>query len=201
MLADDGVIAVAIEALLAGKFLQPVDTDEAFHENVDEFDEETELLHGDDQRVIFLAEMAFHELGGLPLDEFAFGGVRPALRFRAFRGDAFEFGAAVGAEHRYGFFFAGFHDNGAGGLRRGIFERPFQDAMHDEVGIAADGRREMGVFLDGESEVPQCVGGVARLLERAQHQVGKDALFGFSGDFFGEPLVVLREDIDLLGGQ
>jgi hypothetical protein len=50
--------------------------------------------------------------------------------------------------------------------------------MHDEVGIAADGRGEVGVAGAGEGEVAFVLLAVAGLLERAQHQVGEDAFFG-----------------------
>ncbi len=79
-------------------------------------------------------------------------------------------------------------------------EGPFQDdAMHDQIRIAPDGRCEMGVLVKRQREVPQRLNGVARLLERAQHQVGQDALLGFAGDFFREALVMLRPNGERLG--
>ena len=57
------------------------------------------------------------------------------------------------------------------GRRRfvGMSERPFQGAMDDQIGIASDGRCEMGVFVEAEGKVAERVGSVARLLQRAKH--------------------------------
>src|ERR1700735_799098 len=71
--------------------------------------------------------------------------------------------------------------------------------MNDEVGIAADRRGEMSVLLRRESEMSQDVGSVARLLERAQHQVGKNALFRLARNFLREALIVLRTNVDFIG--
>src|SRR5271167_2131425 len=77
---------------------------------------------------------------------------------------------------------------------------PFQNAMDDEVGIAANGRSEVGVLIEAEGEVAERVGGVTRLLQGAKHQVGEDALFGFAGDFGDEALVVLWRDANFRAG-
>ena len=77
-----------------------------------------------------------------------------------------------------------------------IFERPFQRAMHDQIRVAANRRSEMRVFLGGQREVAEQIGGVARLFQRTQHQVRKNALFRLAGDFFREPLIVLRANLD-----
>src|ERR1700722_14707076 len=63
---DDRVILIAVDASLASCFLQAIDAYKPFDENLNQLDEKTELLYGDDQRVIFLAEMVLHELRGLP---------------------------------------------------------------------------------------------------------------------------------------
>jgi hypothetical protein len=42
---DDGMIAVAVHAFLAGKFLQPVNAHQALHKNFDKLDKKSELLH------------------------------------------------------------------------------------------------------------------------------------------------------------
>src|SRR5258708_33516480 len=73
-----------------------------------------------------------------------------------------------------------------------MIERPLQYAVDDEVGIAADRRREMRVLIKRQREVSERIGGVSRLLERPQHQIGDDAFFRLAGDFFGQALVVLR---------
>src|SRR6202050_2881616 len=72
--------------------------------------------------------------------------------------------------------------------------------MNDEVGITANRRSEMSVLVRREREVAQDVGGVAGLLERAQHQIGENAFFLFSGYFLREALIVLRTNIHFIGG-
>src|ERR1700735_5238139 len=96
-LADDGVIAVAKYAALAGSLFEAVDADEAFDEDVDELDEESEFLHGNNQRVVFVAEMLLHELRRLPFHELALGAIGTALGFGAFSGDFAELRAAIGS--------------------------------------------------------------------------------------------------------
>ena len=59
----------------------------------------------------------------------------------------------------------------------------------------------MRVLVEAESEVAKRIGGVARLLERTQHEVGKDALLGLAGDLFGEALVVLRGDVEVVAAR
>ena len=73
--------------------------------------------------------------------------------------------------------------------RRSVGERgglpsneALQDAVHDQVGIAADGRGEVGVARRGQREVALVLLAVSGLLERAQHQVAEDALFGLALD-------------------
>src|SRR5262249_43243252 len=87
-------------------------------------------------------------------------------------------------------------------VRRGrirMRERPFQHAMNDEVRIAANWRSEMRVLAEAESEVPERIGGVARLLERTQHEVRQDALFGLAEKLLHQALVVLRREVDVRG--
>jgi len=71
-----------------------------------------------------------------------------------------------------------------------MVERPLQDAVDDEVGIAADRRREVGVSGQTPREMTERIGGVSRLLERPQHQVGDNAFFGLPR-FFRPGVVVL----------
>src|SRR5579885_3550015 len=80
-------------------------------------------------------------------------------------------------------------------------QSPFQDAMNNEIGIAANGRSEVSVFIETESEMAEGFGGVAGLLEGAEHQVGEYALLGLAGDFADEALIVLRRNANILGGQ
>src|SRR5271170_1210873 len=70
-----------------------------------------------------------------------------------------------------------------------------QDAMHDQVGIAADWRREVRVTGCGQREVAQVFFRVARLLKRPQHQVAQDALLRFAGDLGGQLLVHTWSDV------
>ena len=81
---DDGVIAFAKHASRAGKFLQRADGKQAFHKDFEKFDKAAVFLDGNDQAVVFLAEMLFHELSGFPIHEFALGAVGAALRFGSF---------------------------------------------------------------------------------------------------------------------
>ena len=83
-------------------------------------------------------------------------------------------------------------------LRR-IAQHVFQDAMHDEVGIAPDGRSEVRVNRCGQREVAFVDLGVARLLQRAQHQVRQDALFRFARNLLRQLLVHARRNVHFLG--
>ncbi len=76
-------------------------------------------------------------------------------------------------------------------------EQSFRDAVHDEVGIAANGRGEMGVGGRGQGEVAFVDLGVSRLGERAQHEVTEDALFRLAFDARGEFLIHARRDGDV----
>src|SRR4029077_3917628 len=75
---------------------------------------------------------------------------------------------------------------------------PLEDAMDDQVRIAANGRGEMGVLIKGQREMPQWFVSVARLLERTQHQVRQDSLFRLARDLLSKPLVVLRPNLKIL---
>src|ERR1700743_1449686 len=136
--------------------------------------------------------MFFHELRGLPVDEFAFGPGGAAFGFGRFGGDFFEM--RVGINHSFGFW-RGLR------IRRRRFvwmsKRPFQSAMDDEIGIAANRRSEMRVLLEAEREMAERVGGVARLFQRAKHQVRNDSLFRFAGELANEALVMLRRDAQI----
>src|SRR5579864_8734135 len=75
----------------------------------------------------------------------------------------------------------------------------FQDAVNDQVGIAANGRGEMGVGRGSQGEVAFVLLRVARLLQRAQHQVRKDALLRLAGNLLGQLLVHAGGDVHLFG--
>src|SRR5204862_7772075 len=81
---DDGVIALAKDAAGTGEFLQRVDGKKAFDEDFEQFDEAAVFLDGNDQAVVFLAEMFFHELSGFPVHEFAFGAIGAAFGLGGF---------------------------------------------------------------------------------------------------------------------
>src|ERR1039458_9183481 len=70
--------------------------------------------------------------------------------------------------------------------------------MDDEVGIAADGRGEVGVSWRGEGEVAFVDFGVARLRERAQHEVAEDAFFRLALHARGQLRVHAGRDRDVL---
>ena len=73
----------------------------------------------------------------------------------------------------------------------------FQNAMHNQVRIAPDGRGEMCVGARRQREVAQVLFRVARLLQRAQHEVGKDALLRLALQALGQPLVMPRRDFQV----
>src|SRR5450631_3028935 len=69
--------------------------------------------------------------------------------------------------------------------------------MDDQVGIAANRRGEMSVFVEAEREMAQRFGGVTGLFKGTKHQVGDDAFLGLAGDFANEALVMLRSDTQI----
>jgi len=102
--SDDGVIAFAEHASRSGKFFQGADGQKAFDEDFEEFDEAAVFLNGNDQAVVFLAEMRFHELSGFPVHEFALGAIGAAFGFRSFRSDFFELSMGIQRGFRGGVF-------------------------------------------------------------------------------------------------
>src|SRR5271170_519507 len=77
-------------------------------------------------------------------------------------------------------------------------EQGFGDAVNDQIGITPDRRGEVGVAGSGEGKMALVLLAVTRLLERAQHEVRENALFGLAGDLGGEALIHLRRDWNLL---
>ncbi len=104
--------------------------------------------------------MIFHKLRGLPVLEFAFGGSRAAFGFGSFLGNFLEMLLRVER---------GFRADSGLDISRGSFirmsERPFENAMDDEIGIATNGRSEVGIFVEAESEVAERIRSVTSLLE------------------------------------
>src|SRR5579859_2398808 len=74
----------------------------------------------------------------------------------------------------------------------------FSDAVHDQVGIAADGRREMGVAGRGQRKVAFVLFAVARLAQRTEHEVGKDPLLRLAGYLERQLLIHARGHGDIL---
>ena len=70
-----------------------------------------------------------------------------------------------------------------------------QHAMHDQIGIAANGRREVRVAGRGQREVALIAIAVAGLFERSQHQVAQDALLGFAFDLRDQLLIIARREV------
>ena len=85
--ADNGVIPFAVKTMRSCLFFQTVQGNEALDKNLHQLDKETKLLHGDDQGLIFIPKMPFHELRGLPIDQLTFGGVGAPFSFRRFQGN------------------------------------------------------------------------------------------------------------------
>src|SRR6267142_7082130 len=77
-------------------------------------------------------------------------------------------------------------------------ECPFERSVNNQVRIAPDRRSEMRVLIEAKREMSQRIRGVARLLQRAQHQVGDNALLRFAEQLLQQSLVVLRRDAQLL---
>src|SRR5438270_543809 len=80
--------------------------------------------------------MLFHELRGLPVDQFALGAGGATLGFGGFDGHFFELLLRIDEGFSV---MQGLWRRGRGLLE--MIERPFQCAMYDEVGIAANSRR------------------------------------------------------------
>src|SRR5690242_4151135 len=133
-----------ISVLIAG---QAVDRDQAFHVEVGQLDKEAVLGRADDEAVEILAYAAGHELYLLPLDQLALGVGGAALRLRTLLGDVAHF---LFGERR-------------SGMR--LLQQRAQEAVNHQVGIAADGRREMRVRAGSQREVADIFDAVARLLE------------------------------------
>ena len=101
---DDGVVALAKDAARSGEFLQRADGKKTFHEDVEKFDKAPVFLDGNNQAVVFLAEMLFHELSGFPVHQFALGAIGAALGFGGLRGDFFELAMGIEGGFRGGIF-------------------------------------------------------------------------------------------------
>jgi enolase len=76
-----------------------------------------------------------------------------------------------------------------------------QSAMGHEVGIAADGAREVKIVLARESEVAEILGSVTREALGAQHQIGEETLFGTAFHLTQDALEVLALGMLEIGGD
>ena len=138
--------------------------------------------------------MLFHELRGLPVAQFAFGGSCAPFRFGSFRGKFFQLFVAVNDSFRV-----------RSGMRigwralSGVRKRPLQRAVHDQVRIAANRRSKVRVFVEAQRKVAKRVRGVTRLFERSQHQIGNNALFRLPDKFPQQALIMLRRDPHFFG--
>src|SRR5205807_10363729 len=68
-------------------------------------------------------------------------------------------------------------------------QRISEDAVHDQVRVAPNRRGKVCIGWGGQGKVAFILFRVAGLLERAQHEIGKDALFRFSGELLNQLLV------------
>jgi hypothetical protein len=186
---DDSAIALAKDAAGARGFFERADGKKTFDEEIEKLDEASVFLNGNDEAVELVAEPLLHVLRGFPGDEFALGGSGTALGLGSFRGNFLEM--LLGIERGFGAD-DGLDERGRRGVR--MSDGPFQDAMDDEIGITANGRSEVGVFVEAERKVAKRIGGVARLLQRTQHEIGENALLGLAGEFLHQALVMLRRD-------
>ena len=97
-----------------------------------QFHKGTKAGSADQQAIELFANPALHKLCLLPFHKFAFGIGGTAFIGGAISGDGFDF-PFVGVS--------------------GVVQRGGQQAVDDEVGIAADGRGEVGVMLKCQAEV------------------------------------------------
>src|SRR5579863_4879571 len=88
MLSDDlaGVLVVGVAVVD-----ERVERDEAFDEEVGEFDEESKFGDAGDKAVEVFSNAVLHELDLLPFHELAFGVVGAAFGLAGFLGDGMEF--------------------------------------------------------------------------------------------------------------
>ena len=71
--------------------------------------------------------------------------------------------------------------------------------MHDQIGIAANGRGEVGVTGRRKGEVAFVLLAITRLAQRTEHQVGKDSLLRLAGDLQRQLLIHLGSDGHVFG--
>src|SRR5260370_16149770 len=67
---NDGVISLAVDAARVGGFFERADRQQALDEDFEKLHETSVFLHGNNQPVVFLAEVLLHELSGFPVHQF-----------------------------------------------------------------------------------------------------------------------------------
>ena len=97
VLADDFARVLVVGVAVVD---ERVERDQAFDEEVGEFDEEAELGDADDEAVEVFADAVLHELHFLPFHQFALGVVGAAFGLAGFFGDVVEFFERDGAGER-----------------------------------------------------------------------------------------------------
>ncbi len=123
--------------------------DEALDKYILELHKEAKIGDARDYAVEFFADLVLHELALEPCDRIARGLVRSLLGHRAVLAESSHVFERV--------------DEAAGRLAQ---EDVFDCAMHEQVGVAADGRGKVHVFRERQAEVSE----VLRLIARACHR-------------------------------
>src|SRR5690348_9801370 len=80
-----------------------------------------------------------------------------------------------------------------------IVEDRFQNAVNNQIWVTANGRSKVRVRGRCQRKVAFVFFRVARLFQRAQHQVGKNALLRLTRDLLRKLLVHARRDVYLFG--
>ncbi len=76
--------------------------------------------------------------------------------------------------------------------REAVLQERAHHAVHHEVGVAADGAREVEVALEGEAVMTQVLARVARLLEAPEQERVHELRLRFAGGLLEDGLKVLR---------
>src|SRR5438309_6290201 len=143
----------------------------AFHEVLDELDIQTKRGDARDVTLEFIANLVRHEPDLLPLHELALGVIGPPLALRR---------VTRGLRQLLRQLFLA--------VVRHAVPRLAQRAVHDQIRIAPDGRREMRVARSRETEVSEVLRVIPRLLHRPQHQKRDWLFFGLALDALDELL-------------
>ena len=122
----------------------------SFNKNIKEFDKAAVFLDGNDQAIEFVAKMILHNCA-----VFQSMSSRSAVAARRSVSEV-SCGNFLEMVLRVERGFCA--DNGLDERRRrsiGMSESPFEDAMNDEIGITANRRSEVRVFVEAKSEVTE----------------------------------------------